>query len=185
MFFTTKEAREERLDEIDKNPCRVCYGAAMEHARTTQLGIWSDRGALERDVAKIMLAEIRKFCYEARAKTIQERSPSIPGQSHRKLDLEERYLVDVETLRRIKQQVSELDAFKIKHTRAFSLAFTKAQSGPENQLADALDTLGVKAHNMHIHLSEEEQATDLFDVHIEIIKELIGWPRHLDIIIER
>jgi hypothetical protein len=61
MQFHDSESRERYLAVCDERPQQIPYGAAMEHARTTNLGIWGNREALFRDCAEIMAAEIRRF----------------------------------------------------------------------------------------------------------------------------
>ena len=61
MLFTTAADREEFFRRCEEFPDAVDFGAAMEHVRSTNLGIWGDEDALRRDAARIVALEVRRL----------------------------------------------------------------------------------------------------------------------------
>ena len=61
MQFTTDD---ERASYFEMDCRHVEHGAAMEHAESTNLGIWGDTGRLMLDCAKIMQMELRKLAVD-------------------------------------------------------------------------------------------------------------------------
>lgn len=60
MLFTTPEDRVELFRSLDRDPTGIPFGSAMEHARTTDLGVWGNESALRQDCARLMYYEIRR-----------------------------------------------------------------------------------------------------------------------------
>ena len=61
MLFTNERERESFFAEYEKNPHKCCYGSALEHAASTNIGIWGDRNALMKDVARVMAIEVNRY----------------------------------------------------------------------------------------------------------------------------
>lgn len=59
MLFTTDQGRKEFFARCRSEPESIRAGDALSHARTTELGVWSDVESLKIDVATVMLAEVR------------------------------------------------------------------------------------------------------------------------------
>lgn len=52
------------MDQIRANPQSVQYGAALEYAASTVLGLWGDEGELFVECCRIMVAEVNRLCEE-------------------------------------------------------------------------------------------------------------------------
>jgi hypothetical protein len=64
MQFQNEDQRDEFFSLCNHDPRRVSYGSAIEHARTTNLGIFGSDADLKRDCAQIMMYEVKKWCIE-------------------------------------------------------------------------------------------------------------------------
>jgi hypothetical protein len=58
MLFHTPEDRAEFFTIARQNPRYVHPGSAMDHARSTHLGLWGNSDALARDCATVMVFEV-------------------------------------------------------------------------------------------------------------------------------
>ncbi len=65
-LFTTEQERQEYFLRLESDSCSVEFGAAMEHAISTNLGAWGSEEELKRDCAEIMKAEVIKFSQQDR-----------------------------------------------------------------------------------------------------------------------
>lgn len=105
MQFTNHEDRERYFERAELHPESVAYGSAMEHAATVRLGVWGNRHELMHDCARILSAELHRYCCEhghrwatcyLTASTIMDRSQAfrrafnaarvqVEGQQHNEL----------------------------------------------------------------------------------------------------
>ena len=61
VMFQTREDRDQFFRKVSLDSQRITYGAALSHAKATNLGIWGNDEALYADCVKIMAAEFRRI----------------------------------------------------------------------------------------------------------------------------
>jgi hypothetical protein len=64
MMFGSKEDRKEFFRRVQYHPNDIPYGAALSHARATNLGVWGDNDALYKDCVRIMAAELCRLEFQ-------------------------------------------------------------------------------------------------------------------------
>lgn len=157
MLFSSLSGRHALFEELSFDPTSVRYGSAMDHAASTNLGIWGSESDLMLDCAQIMVFEVRKYKRE-----IGDKEPFKPhaGQLRRPFGdsgVRQDCLVEVNM---------------IVDSRVFNLAFSKARSGPERRVGAALDALGVEGHNMSGARRREVVDVNLKDLHVQLYNEM-------------
>ena len=68
MLFHTPEARDDFFQRAKESPEHVPYGAALSHARGSNLGIWGNEERLYNDCSRIMALELQRLQHEIRAR---------------------------------------------------------------------------------------------------------------------
>ncbi|GEM_PF-6302844 len=61
MMFGDSQGRDSFFRMAELEPTSVPYGAALSHAKATNLGAWGNEGALYGDCARIMAVELRRL----------------------------------------------------------------------------------------------------------------------------
>ena len=64
--------REGTLAAVQRRPCAIAFGAAFQFARQMNLGFFGDESFLGRDVATLLIAEVRKLAGEIRVAVVDE-----------------------------------------------------------------------------------------------------------------
>ncbi len=148
MFFTSPEERTEVLERIKSQPRLVPYGAAMDHAISTQLGIWGDVEGLTYDCAQILACELLRYVAENPNSDVS-------------------YCFQI-----LRRENPEELAKAILYCETFNLAFDKARSRDQKRLGLALDCFRVRNHGFTGELSKEAQSVDIDNIHETLCLEV-------------
>ncbi len=65
IMFDDQASRDRFFGYAEGNPIRVPYGAALSHAKSTNLGIWDSSDLLYKDCARIMVCELQRLLIES------------------------------------------------------------------------------------------------------------------------